>query len=130
MSRNAMLEKNSEVSSPERVRGGVTYTPQVDILETPDELVLYADLPGVHAEDLNLRFENGELLVEAKCQTCAADCTYLLQEYGTGDFYRVFAIGETIDSDRIGAELKHGVLTVHLPKSEAVKPKRITVKGE
>jgi HSP20 family protein len=53
----------------------------------------------------------------------------LLFEYGVGDFYRAFSISQHIDWQKIAAELKNGVLTVHLPKAETVKPKKIAVKG-
>ncbi len=51
-------------------------------------------------------------------------------EYGVGDYYRAFTIGEAIDADKITAELKQGVLTVHLPRVESVKPKKVAVKAE
>jgi HSP20 family protein len=50
-----------------------------------------------------------------------------VNEYDVGDFYRAFSISEVIDAEKINAELKHGVLTVHLPKTEAARPKRISV---
>ena len=53
----------------------------------------------------------------------------LLNEYEVGDFFRAFQIGETIDASKISAEFKNGVLTVRLPKVEAVKPRKIAVRG-
>jgi HSP20 family protein len=115
-------------SHPEATRGA-HYTPRVDILETENELQLFADLPGVRAEDLELRFDKGELMLYGKCPQRQPGAEFLLNEYGIGDFYRAFAIGHEIDAGKISAEMKNGVLTVHLPKSEAVKPKKIKVKG-
>jgi HSP20 family protein len=111
------------------VTRGASYTPRVDILETEDELVLYADMPGVKPEDVDINFENGELAVYGRCAPRQEEANFLLQEYGVGDYYRAFSISEQIDSDKISAEMKNGVLTVHLPKSEAVKPRRISVKS-
>ena len=123
-------EQQNELATPERTRGGVAFTPRVDIVETADELLLYADLPGVRSEDLDVRFENGELILYGKCCVRNENANFLLTEYSVGDFYRAFSIGETIDSSRIDANLKNGVLTVHLPKTEKAKPKRIAVKAD
>ena len=65
-----------------------------------------------------------------RCPARHEGVDYLLCEYGVGDFYRAFTISEQIDWQKIAAELKNGVLTVHLPKAETVKPRKITVKGE
>src|SRR5512136_2812220 len=109
----AKREQN-EVATLERTRNGVTYTPRVDIWETDDELVLYADLPGVTPEHLDIQFENRELRIHGKVEPRHADRNFLCGEYGMGDFYRTFTIGETIDSQKIAAELKDGVLALHL----------------
>lgn len=123
-------EKRTDLATPERTYSGATYTPRCDIFETDDELLLCADLPGVEPGDADVRFENGELTIYARCAPRQEGVNYLDCEYGVGDYYRAFSIGEAVDSDMIAAELKNGVLTVHLPKSEAVKPKRIAVKAE
>lgn len=107
---------------------GPTFRPRVDICETANELTLIADLPGVRPEDVDLRYENGELLLHGKVRS-RHEGSYLMQEYDVGDFYRVFTISETIDSSRIEAECKHGVLTVHLPKMEAARPRQIQVRS-
>jgi HSP20 family protein len=124
----AKKEQRAPVSA-ERTRGGVTYNPRIDILEAEDELLLLADLPGVEPAELNIRYENKELMIEGKVAPRQGDVRYLYNEYGIGDFYRQFTIGEAIDAEKISAELKHGVLTVHLPKTDAVRPRRIPVQG-
>jgi HSP20 family molecular chaperone IbpA len=121
-------EQRNELNRPEVTRG-VYYTPRVDILETGDELTLYVDLPGVKPEDADVKFENGELVIHGRCAPRHQGASFLFSEYGVGDFYRAFTISQDVDTGRIGADLKNGVLTVHLPKSEAVKPRKITVKG-
>jgi HSP20 family protein len=119
----------NEVATVERTRGGLTYSPRIDIWETGDELMLYADMPGVSAENLDIQFENRELRIHGKVCPRHEGINFLYGEYGIGDFHRTFTIGESIDSEKISAELKDGVLTLHLPKTEAVKPRRIAVKS-
>jgi HSP20 family protein len=104
------------------------FTPRVDILETDKELTLFAEMPGVRPEDVDLRYENGELVLHGKVPAKLEGKPMLLQEYEEGDFYRVFRIDETVDATKIDAECKNGVLTVHLPKTEAVRPRQIAVK--
>ena len=130
MTTSEMARKEKrEVASSERLRGGITYNPRIDILEADEELMLLADLPGVTPEDLNIRYENKELTIEGKVAPRHADVRSLYSEYGIGDFYRSFTIGEVIDAQKISADLKQGVLTIHLPKTEAVKPRRIEVRA-
>lgn len=131
MANNALVKQDhkTEVTTPERTRSTTLFTPRVDILETRDELVVYADLPGVKPSDVDVRYELGELIIEGRCEPRQEGVSPLFSEYGVGDYYRAFAVGENLDAERISADLKNGVLTVRLPKAEKVKPKRITVKG-
>jgi|SRR6516225_10227558 HSP20 family protein len=122
-------KSRAELAGPETTRGGAHFTPRVDIFETDNELTLLADLPGVRPENVDLRYEKGELLLHGRVQPRQPDEQMWLNEYDEGDFYRAFNIHESIDSGRITAECKHGVLTVHLPKQEKAKPKQITVRG-
>jgi HSP20 family protein len=121
---------DGSVAVAERTRNVTTYTPRFDIVETDDELVLYGDLPGVTKDDLDVRFENGELTVQAKVASRHTEHEFLYGEYGIGDFHRSFSITETIDAEKISAELRNGVLTLHLPKVETAKPRRIAVKAQ
>jgi len=121
-------ENPSDVATVERTQQSVAYTPRFDIWENEDEMVLYGDLPGVDAKNLDIRFEDKQLSIHGRVEPRQTGIEYLYAEYGVGDFFRTFAIGESIDGTKISAELKNGVLTVHLPKAEAVKPKRIEVR--
>ena len=114
----------------ETTRGGSYFTPRVDIFETDQELTLLADVPGVPPDNVDLRFEGGELILQGRIKQRPRRGQALMGEYEEGDFYRVFQIHESIDSSRIEAECKNGVLTVHLPKAEAAKPRQVKVKGE
>lgn len=117
----------ADATTPETTRGGTQFTPRVDIFETEQELLLFADMPGVRPEDIELHYENGELVVRGKVCPRSHNGQVLLEENDTGDFYRVFTVHESIDSTRIDAQCKNGVLTIHLPKTEAVKPRKIAV---
>jgi HSP20 family protein len=121
-----------KVATPqfEATRGGEAhFTPRVDIIETEKELTLVAELPGVKPQDVDLHYEKGELVLQGRVTARRPAKGLLLQEYAEGDFYRAFAIHESIDATKIEAECKNGVLTVHLPKVEAARPRQIKVRG-
>lgn len=112
-----------------RETGTVTFTPRVDIVENDKELILFADVPGVRSEDIELRYERGQLHLTGRVQPRLAGKTYSLQEYEVGDFSRTFTLHDSIDSSGIEAACKNGVLTVHLPKVKSVQPRQISVKS-
>ena len=113
----------------ERAGNGTTYTPRFDIFETDKELLLFGDLPGVGPDDLEIRYENHELTVHGKVSPRETRGDLLYGEYGVGDFFRSFTVGDTIDSEKISAELKDGVVVIHLPKVAEVQPRKIPVKA-
>ena len=129
MSELAKKESETDVATVERTRGGRTYVPRFDIVETENELILFGDMPGVTPENLEVRFEGEHLTVYGKVEPRHQGHEYLYGEYGIGDYHREFHVNEAIDPDKISAELKNGVLTLHLPKSAAVRPRRIEVKS-
>ena len=101
--------------------------PLVDIFETEEGLTLVADLPGVSKENLNVEVKNDLLTLQATTHVnTPGEPVY--QEFQLGSFFRQFRLADTVDTSRIQAELKHGVLTLKLPKAEAAKPRKIDVK--
>ena len=120
-------ETRRDVAPVARTLGGITFSPRFDVWENDDETILYGDLPGVMPRDLDVRFEKPVLTIYGKVIPRHDDVKLLHGEYGIGDFHRTFTIGEAIDTEGISAELKNGVLTVHLPKDEKVKPRPIEV---
>lgn len=125
----AVRKEAGEVAKPEATRGGLYFTPRVDIYETAEEVVLLCDIPGVKSGDIDVKFDKGELNLHARVMPRSETAQFLAEEYGIGDFYRTFAISSEIDSEKIVAEIRDGVLTIHLPKQEKAKPKRIEVKA-
>ena len=132
MAENDSLNSSAteDVSPAEHTRSGRYYRPNVDILEQADELVLMADLPGADADAIDIHFEDGDLTIHAQVKPRQEEHTaYLLHEFGVGDFYRTFRISEALDASKITAEYADGVLTLHLPKAEESKPRKISVRS-
>ena len=100
--------------------------PEVDILETKEDYLLQADMPGVAKADLEVLIEGNELtLVGRRQRPVTGDV--LVSEIELRDYRRSFVLDPQIATNRITAQLDQGVLTVHLPKAEAVKPRKIAI---
>jgi HSP20 family molecular chaperone IbpA len=102
--------------------------PACDVYENNDEVLVVADVPGVTAEALNVNLDKGELTIAARRDISTKDETFLGVEYRDCEFRRRFAVPSGIDAGKISAELEDGVLWLHLPKSEALKPRQIAVR--
>ncbi|MDH3442455.1 MAG: Hsp20/alpha crystallin family protein [Deltaproteobacteria bacterium] len=117
-------------TSREETRSQEQYvTPPVDIYETAEGLMVKADLPGVAKEGLDVRVENNLLTIRGKAAH-AAPGDPLYREYSLLNFFRQFELNERVDQHKISAELKHGVLTLTLPKAEEAKPRQIEVRSD
>lgn len=105
------------------------WSPAVDIVETEDELIVKADLPDVRLEDIDVRVEKGTLSLkgERKFEKELADKGYHRIERSYGSFMRSFSVPSSVDTEKVSADYKNGVLTVTLPKKEAAKPKQVKV---
>jgi HSP20 family protein len=125
----AVKQTAEDTQRPEHLRSGIFYRPNVDILAKGDELLVVADVPGASPDGIDLDFEDGLLTIHAKVEPRNQDARFLINEYGVGDFYRTFRVNESIDASRITAECADGVLTLHLPMAESVKPRKIPVKA-
>lgn len=109
-------------------RGG--WVPPVDIYEGPNhELVIKAELPDLAREDIDLRVDNHTLTIsgEKKMDQAIKEDAYHRIERSYGTFSRSFTLPSSVDTARIAAEYKNGVLTVTLPVREEAKPKQIQV---
>src|SRR5271166_6394831 len=105
------------------------WAPAVDILETENELILKADVPGVALKDIDIQLENGTLTVkgERKYEKEEKNKGFHRMERSYGSFVRYFTLPDTVDADHVHAAYEAGVLTVILPKKEVAKPKTIKV---
>ena len=122
------LEKREVESAAEPTKEGALFVPRVDIMEDREGLTLLMDLPGVSREGVSIELEKGELRVYGKVMEKTFPGDAIWTEYRVGDFSRTFAVAEGIDQSKVEAGLENGVLRLRLPKSEALKPKRIEVK--
>jgi HSP20 family protein len=111
--------------------GGKTrpWAPAVDILETENELILKADVPGVALKDIEIQLENGTLTVkgERKFEKEENNKGFHRMERSYGTFVRYFTLPDTVDAEHVKAAYEAGVLTITLPKKEIAKPKTIKV---
>jgi HSP20 family protein len=117
---------NRFLSEPANAR---PWAPAVDILETENDLIVKADLPGVDLKDVDIRIENGTLSIkgERKFEEKKDNGGYHRIERSYGSFVRYFSLPDTVDPDKVNAAYKEGVLTVTLPKKELAKPRQVKV---
>jgi HSP20 family protein len=110
-------------------RTGRPWSPAVDIFETENELVLKADIPDVDLKDIEVRVENQTLTIrgERKFEQDQNAKGYHRIERSYGSFVRSFTVPSTVDTEKINAVYKNGVLSVSLSKKEAAKPRQVKV---
>lgn len=109
--------------------GGLT--PAVDVSETPEAITVTAELPGMKPEEVDLHVENNYLVLRGhkKSEIEEKKENYLHRECSYGSFSRSVPLPTEVVADKVKAKFKNGVLTVHLPKSEKAKTKRISIEG-
>jgi HSP20 family protein len=129
-SKALQAKEKAEVTTPaEQTRPGLVFTPAVDIFETDKEITLLADMPGVKAGALNIDLDENVLTLDGEVQSPEGDNEVdVIREYHTGKYYRQFTLSQVIDQPKTDAEMNDGVLRLRLPKVEAAKPRKITVK--
>ena len=120
---------NEQFRNPSEESALTSWAPAVDIYETPNELVVKADLPDVNEKDIDVRVENNLLTIrgERKFEKSVSEENFLRVERTYGSFSRSFSLPNTVNAEKIGAEYKNGVLTVTLPKREESKPRQVKV---
>jgi len=102
-------------------------SPRVNITETKDGYLLEAEMPGVNKDGLELSLEGNELTLVGRRAPVPSHLALVYRESQPADFRRAFVLDPTVDTGKIDAKIDNGVLRLHLPKAEQVKPRRITV---
>jgi HSP20 family molecular chaperone IbpA len=127
-----IMEKSEEkeLAVAESEKAVRIFTPRVDIYEIENETVLLADMPGVDETSVEVTLEKNLLTIVGRVLHKSLDGFELAYaEYRVGNYKRTFAVSDDIDRENIEATVKNGVLRLVLPKSEAVKARRIEVQS-
>jgi len=113
-------------------RSGFSAVPAIDLYQTEDEVVVKASLPGLKADDVHISVTNGVISLsgEFKQEEDTGKSTYHIREYRQGAFERSFTLPVEVEPDKAKADFKDGILTITLPKAEAVKPHTINIKAK
>lgn len=121
--RKREVEKKQETTIPTRV-----FVPATDIFETDQALTVVMEMPGVDKANVEINIENDILKIEGRIDFSKYEgLEPVYTEYNIGNYSRSFTLSSKIERDAIKAELKDGVMTLLLPKSEKAKPRRISV---
>lgn len=104
----------------------------LDVVENEDAYLVRASVPGIQPDDLDITFDKGLLTIrgELKDETETTKGQYHLRERRYGSFARTISLPSSVEADRIDADYKDGILTLKMPKSEEMKPKRIPIRGD
>ena len=124
---NTVVDQEARKDSPGQTRAQNFVTPEVNIFETKDGYVLQAEIPGVGREGLEVSLEGNELTIVGHRAPVELRAQVLHRESSAADYRRVFELDPAIDTPKIDAKVDQGVLTIQLPKSERVKPRKITI---
>lgn len=117
------VESKQEATIPARV-----FVPATDIFATDETLTVILEIPGVDKDKVDVKVENDVLTIEGWIDFSRYEGLQpVYTEYNIGNYARSFQLSSTIDQDRISAELRDGVMTLVLPKSEKAKPRKISV---
>ena len=127
MANEVSVKQESDVKE-EETRPGRTYVPNVEIRETEDALWLWADMPGVSQNSVDVHLENGVLSIQGEVHLDDyADLAPAYTEYNVGNFRRTFKLSTAIDAEHIEAKMNGGVLELRIPKAEEARPQRIPI---
>ena len=126
-----MSEQNVARQSAEAASEQPALLPPVDVIEDEGGITLYADVPGVTRDNLELHVEGDNLFIDGKIAVempKELEATHV--EVPRSRYRRVFALSREFDTSKLAAELKNGVLRLRIPKAEHAKPKRIEISAD
>src|SRR5687768_12401162 len=125
---NAVANRNERKErNVQRVEEQAWFSPEVNIFETNDGYVLEGEMPGVNKQGLEITLEGNTLTIVGRRNEAEFGSNPVYRESREGDFRRVFELDPGIDASKISAKMEQGILRLHLPKAEKVKPRKIQV---
>lgn len=124
------MTENTAVTKPaERPRDAAALMPLVDVIEDASGITLYADLPGVPKDRLNLQVEADTLTIEGEVALDIAEGMEATHaEMSVPRYRRVFTLSRELDTDKVSAEFNHGVLKLRIPKAEHAQPRKVEIR--
>lgn len=127
---NSPAKEEQTLDKGERTRDRRVFTPLADIYEDEKEIVVVVDVPGADVEAIDLTLEKNVLTIDAAVDRPEPEKHKLsYAEYSYGDYHRSFILSNQIDRDEITADVRNGVLYLHLPKAPEAKSRKITVRS-
>lgn len=128
MNERTAVTKETEKATP-ATRSEAALMPPVDVIEDPTGITLYADLPGVPKDKLNMQVEADTLTIEGEVSLPIPEGMEASHaEVSVPRYRRVFTLSKELDTEKVAAEFKHGVLKLRIPKAEHAQPRRIEIK--
>jgi HSP20 family molecular chaperone IbpA len=122
------MKENANTSATENPRDEAALLPPADVIEDAGGITLYADLPGVPKDKLNLQVEADTLTIEGELSIDLPDGMEPSHaEVGLPRYRRAFTLSRELDAGKVSAELKDGVLKLRIPKAEHAQPRRIEI---
>jgi HSP20 family molecular chaperone IbpA len=123
-------DTSNRTTEPESTRDVPVHRAPTDIHDTGKAVVLTLEMPGVGRDDVDIDLERRVLSIRGRGRVTSPEGNRLVHdEYGEGDYERVFTLSEEIDEAAIQAVVENGVLTLTLPRADATKPRRLEVKA-
>jgi HSP20 family protein len=121
----------AQAEGTERTRERPVYAPRVDIIETEDALEIFADMPGVTKDSVEVTLEQRVLSIRGRAElSLPGGLAPLYLEYQPGDYERAFTLSDAVDPAGIEARVRSGVLQLRLPKTGPAKRQRIEVRAD
>ena len=120
----------SRTTNNDEALDSAVWAPRADLTETEDAYFIHLDLPGLQKDDVEINIHDGTLSIsgERRHEETEKDRTFVRVERSYGRFYRAFSLPQTINVQSIEATFEDGVLSIHVPKTEELKPRRIDIR--